>query len=101
MNNIITKSILAFALFISVNAASARGTSYSYSRSLNTTIGITAGNRAAVGGIYKIQDGSGRVVLQGRIKSADTFYIPTDKLSNGTYVFSVDGYGLQQFSIND
>ena len=101
MNNIIRQSIIAAALLFSVTAASARGTSYSYSRSYNTQIGITAGNEVAVGGTYKILDSNGRVVLQGRIKSRNTFYIPTGKLGNGTYTFSVDGFNLQQFSIND
>jgi len=105
MNNIILKSIIAATLILSVNVASARGasanTSYNYSRNTNAQIGITPANNVAIGGMYKIQDASGKVVLQGRIKSADTFYIPTDKLSNGTYLFSVDGYSLKQFSVND
>ena len=101
MKNIIIKSIVALALIISVNAASAKGNGLNYSRSLNPLIGISAGNNAAVGGTFKVLDGNGRVVLQGRIKSTDTFYLPTNKLMNGTYLFTVDGYSLQQFSVNN
>lgn len=101
MKNIIRKSVIAVALLLSVATANAKGNSLSYSRTLNTQIGITATNQVAVGGTYKVLDVNGKVVLKGRISSADTFYISTGKLSNGTYRFTVDGFYLQEFSIND
>jgi uridine phosphorylase len=101
MNNIIRTSVTAIALLLTVSAAQAKGTSLAYSRTANAQIGITAGNQVTVGSIYKITDASGKVVFQGRIKSRNTFYIPTNKLANGSYTFSVDGYQLQDFSLNN
>lgn len=101
MKNIIRTSAIAIALFLSATALQAKGTSLIYSRSANTQIGITAGNQVAVGSIYKVTDANGKVVLQGRIRSLNTFYIPTSKLGNGTYQFSVDGFNLQEFSISN
>lgn len=101
MNNIIRTSVTAIAILISVAGAQAKGTSLAYSRSVDTHIGITATNQVAVGSIYKIIDSKGKIILQGRIKSASTFQIPTRKLNNGTYKFSVDGFILQEFSINN
>jgi hypothetical protein len=101
MNNIIRTSVTAIALFLTVTAAQAKGTSLAYSRTSNANIGITPTNQVAIGSLYKITDNTGKVVLQGRIKSANTFHIPTRKLSNGTYKFSVDGFILQEFTINN
>lgn len=101
MNNIIRQSVIAAALLLTTVAAQAKGTSLQYSRALNTQIGITATNQVAIGGIYKIMDANGKIMLKGRIKSGDTFYIPTGKLPNGSYIFTVDGFPLQSFSVND
>lgn len=101
MKTIIRQSIIAAVLLISTAGAQARGTSLHYSRNANERIGITAGNQVAVGGWYKITDPTGKIILRGRIKSAKTFYIPLNQLSNGQYRFSVDGYELQSFTIED
>ena len=101
MKKIIIKSIAALALILSVNAVSAQGHRLVYSRSSNPFIGISAGNNVAIGGSYKVFDGNGRVVMQGRITSAATFYLSTNRLMNGTYLFTVDGYSLQRFAVND
>lgn len=101
MKTIVRQSIATVVLFASAIAAQAKGTTLHYARTANDRIGITAGNRIAVGGLYKIADHTGKVVLQGRIKSADTFYIPVSQLSNGSYSFSIDGYELQSFTITN
>jgi len=101
MKNIIRQSIIAVTLLLTTVTANAKGTSLQYSRTLNAQIGITATNQIAIGGIYKVVDVNGKVVLQGRIKSADTFYIPTGKLANGSYIFTVDGFPLQSFCVNN
>lgn len=101
MNNLIRTSVLAIAFFTTAISVQAKGTSLLYSRNANTNIGVTPTNQVAVGSIYKILDSKGSVVLQGRILSGNTFYIPTRKLENGNYKFSVDGFILQEFSIGD
>jgi hypothetical protein len=101
MKTIIRQSILTATFILAVITAQAKGTAVEYSRAANSKIGITAGNQVAVGGLYKITDRAGNIVLQGRIQSADTFYIPVSKLGNGTYTFSIDGFALQAFAITN
>lgn len=68
-----------------------------YERTLNPSIGITAGN--ANGAIYTITDENGKVVMTGSIRSSKTFYIATGKFGSGLYCFRIGGQVMQQFIV--
>jgi len=101
MKNIILKSAFIVAVLTgAATAASARSTNtLNYSRLSNPQIGITAANKYAVGKSYTICNEKGKVIVKGVIRSAEVFYVSTQKLSNGTYVFKIDGEVVQEFVI--
>ncbi|PSK94326.1 hypothetical protein [Taibaiella chishuiensis] len=100
MKTIIRKTVIAASLLLSLTAASFNTFAQDrpvYDRSVNPSIGIKVENAAGAG--YSITDQKGNVVFNGRIAGNKTFYIPTGKLSNGTYRFLVAGNVFQEFVI--
>lgn len=101
MKNIILRSALILTVLTGAAlTASARSTNtLTYNRFSNPQIGVTAVNKHTIGRSYTICDEKGKVVMKGTIRSAETFYISTQKLSNGTYTFKIDGESVQEFTI--
>ncbi|RQO30745.1 hypothetical protein DBR32_08435 [Taibaiella sp. KBW10] len=98
MKNQFIKTIAIFTLVLSVGFSAAAKSRLVYDRTANTHIGITP-NTAAIGKVYKISDKKGRVILQGTIDSDKTIYIPTRKLSSGSYLFMIGSDVLQNFEV--
>lgn len=94
------KSLTIASLMLVITASSLQVTAQSstliYERSTNSNINISSDN--AVGCTYEIRDKKGNVVMNGKIRYAK-FSIPTDKLTNGIYHFSINGNILQAFII--
>lgn len=101
MKIIIRKTLTAACFIIAIAASSfkshAQDGKLVYDKSANPSIGITVDN--ADGASYVVKDKNGNVVLQGRVKSNKTFYIPTAKLNAGVYQFFIAGTALQDFVI--
>ena len=103
MKNIILKSAFILTVLLTATAltVSARSNNtLTYNRFSNPQIGVTAVNKHTVGRNYTICDERGKVVIKGTIRSAETFYISTQKLTNGTYIFKIDGETVQEFIIS-
>src|SRR6218665_3689772 len=97
MKTIIRKAVVAASFVIAIAASSfttyAQDNKLVYNKSANPSIGITVEN--ADGASYIVKDKKGNVVLQGKVKSNKTFFIPTTKLNAGTYQFFVAGTAVQ------
>lgn len=101
MKTIIRKTIIAASFIIAIAASAftshAQDNNLVYDKSANPSIGITVEN--ADGADYTVKDKKGNVVLQGKIKSNKTFFIPTAKLNAGAYQFFVAGTAVQDFVV--
>ena len=101
MKTLIRKSVIASVFFLTlvisgVQSYAQNNNVFVYDRTLNNSIAIASDN--AVGCSYQVKDKKGNTVMSGKIKSAN-FNIPTSKLSNGTYHFTINGKVLQQFIV--
>ena len=100
MKKIILAAVILTVLTGTALSASARSNNtLTYNKFANPQIGVTAGNKHTIGRSYTISDEKGKVVMKGVIRSAETFYISTQKLANGSYVFKIDGETVQEFVI--
>ncbi|WP_118974167.1 hypothetical protein [Taibaiella koreensis] len=101
MKTLLRKTAIVTALICATALSAFRATAQDerliYSKGRHTAIGITVDN--ATGAEYTIRDKNGNVVLQGRIKSNKTFFIPTTKLGKGSYRFVIGSLVLQEFEI--
>ncbi len=100
MKTIIRKSVIAAAFLFTIAAGSFKANAQGrpvYDRSVNRAIGITVEN--AIGTGYAITDQKGNIVMDGRITSSKTFYVPTGKLAKGVYRFLIGGSVFQEFII--
>lgn len=69
-----------------------------YRRNLNPAIGVTP-DLSAVGYSYTVYNSDGSPVVNGIIKTGNTFFISTQKLPNGTYRFYIGNELLQTFVV--
>jgi hypothetical protein len=101
MKTFIRKSVItaSFVLAIATSAfnVNAKNNALVYDKVHNTSIGILVEH--ATGVQYTIRDKKGNIVLQGKIKDNKTFFLPTSKLSAGTYQFFLGNMVLQEFII--
>lgn len=101
MKNIIRKTVTAASFIIAIAtssfSANAQDGKLIYNKNTNPSIGITVEN--ATGANYVVKDEKGNIVLQGKVKSNKTFFIPTAKLNTGAYQFFIGNLPVQQFNI--
>lgn len=101
MKTLLRKSVIAATLLMTFAASAVPALAQDnvpvYRKAANPSIGITVANAAGAG--YTIKDQKGNVVLQGTVKDDKTFFIPTGKLTKGTYRFVMGSLVLQEFII--
>lgn len=101
MKTLIRKTTLVAALvtaaLISFCPSQAENNKLVYHKACNSSIGITVEN--AAGADYSIKNDKGNIVVQGKVKSDKTFYIPIAKMNAGSYRFFIGNMIIREFSV--
>jgi len=108
MKTLFISAIIAatFGIQINVNAANATSTNANITETNVLTYNkfeqpiIKVGARNANGMKYAVTNDKGETVLSGKVKSNEEILIPSFKLAEGVYHFSVNGSNIQDFKID-